>query len=128
MKSDVKNHPESKTVLIVDDEDGIRDVVMEMVSEIGYSTCGADSAEAALNLVLNTPVDLVISDLRMKGMDGIDLARRLRKQFPHLPVALMTAYECDDVHQMLRNREIDRILFKPFHIDELQWIVQNLAG
>jgi len=128
MRSDVKRLPKSKTVLIVDDEDGVRDILMEMISEIGYSTYGAESGEAALTLVARTPVDLVISDLRMQGMHGINLAKLLRKKFPDLPLALMTAYDTDDLHQLVRNREVDRVILKPFQMDEFQGMVQNLAG
>lgn len=128
MKSPAVVSNEPKTILIVDDEEDVRDTVSEMVADMGFAVCGAESGEAALNLMSQTSVDLVISDVKMNGMDGLSLARRLRSRFPKLPLALMTAYPNDDVHRLLRGKMVDFLLYKPFQMDELQGMVQNLTG
>lgn len=128
MKKRLPKNRREKRVLIVDDEAGVREVVSEMVEEIGYVTLGVASGEAALRLVMHKPVDLVITDLKMEGMDGKALVRRLRSQYPKLPLALMTAYSGDDIQQMIREKQVDQVLLKPFHINELQGMVAKLAG
>lgn len=117
-----------KKVLIVDDEDDVRDIISEIISDMGFSVFGAKSGEAALNMMSQTPVDLVISDVKMNGMDGLSLARRLRSRFPKLSLALMTSQPTDDVHRMLQEKQVDFLLLKPFQIDELQGMVQDLTG
>ena len=128
MKSSGTMRENPKTILIVDDEEDVRYIVSEMIAEMGFAVYGAESGQKALDLVSHTPVDLVISDVKMEGMDGLSLARRLRRRFPKLPLALMTAYPSDDVHRLLREKEIDFLLIKPFFIDELQNMVLSLAG
>ena len=118
----------SKTVLVVDDEKDVREIVTEMVSDLGYTVRGVGSGEAALNFIAETPVDLIISDVKMSGMDGLSLVKRVRSKFPQLPLALMTSYPSDDVHRMLQEKMVDFLLMKPFRIEELQGMVQRLAG
>ncbi len=117
-----------KTVLIVDDEESVREIVTEMIGEMGYDVKSAESGEAALDLMSKVNFDLVISDVKMDGMDGLSLAQRLREKFPKLPLALMTAYPSDSVHSMVREKLVDFLLLKPFQIDELQGMVLNLTS
>lgn len=116
-----------KTVLIVDDEESVREIVAEMIGEMGYNVKGVESGEAALDLISKINFDLVISDVKMDGMDGLSLAQRLREKFPKLPLALMTAYPSDNVYSMVREKLVDFLLLKPFQIDELQGMVLNLT-
>ena len=122
------NEQEFKTILVVDDEAGVREILAELITELGCTVQGAESAEQALDLMTQTQVDLVISDLKMSGMNGLDLARQLRERFPDLPLALMTAFPGEDVHQAVKDKEVDFLLSKPFQIEELQGMVLNLAG
>jgi two-component system response regulator FlrC len=116
-----------KTILVVDDEADVRDIVAEMISDMGFQVREAASAEAARDFIRQSPVDLVISDVEMKGMDGLTLARWVRQQFPNLPMAIMTAYPTEDLHQLVRQKMVDNVLQKPFQVGELQGLVQNLT-
>jgi len=118
----------SKTILVVDDEEGVREVVSEVISGMGFIVQHAASGEIALDLVTRNPIDLVISDVRMSGMDGVALARKLRARYPELPLALMTAYPCDAVEKALRDKKVDFLLQKPFQMEELEGMVENLTG
>jgi two-component system, response regulator FlrC len=122
------NHNIPKRVLVVDDEAGVREIVSEIIMEMGYTVYGAESGEDALIFASKTPVDLVISDVRIKGMNGISLVRKLRKLFPKLPLAFMTAYADKDVKSMMADHKVDFILQKPFYMDELQGMVHRLTG
>ena len=82
----------SVTILIVDDERPVRMMVGRLVKSLGYEAEEADSGEAALALLEKTVVDLVITDLKMPGMDGLTLAQRLLEDNRDRPVLLMTAY------------------------------------
>jgi len=82
----------SATVLIVDDDRAFRELLVEILEPKGLRLLEADSAEAALAITARQQVDLVLSDQRMPGMDGLELARRLRDASRPPEVLLMTAY------------------------------------
>ena len=82
----------SVTILVVDDEQPVRRMVGRLVKSLGYAAEEADSGEAALALLGKTVVDLVITDLKMPGMDGLTLAQKLLEDNRDRPVLLMTAY------------------------------------
>jgi DNA-binding NtrC family response regulator len=121
----LKNH--HKIVLVVDDETDVREVVEEMIAEMGFQVKGVSNGKAAQDLIINTPVDLVISDVQMKGIDGLALAHWIRDRFPRLPLALMTAFPSDDLKSLVRKKVVKCLLRKPFQLNDLQGMVQNLT-
>jgi two-component system response regulator PilR (NtrC family) len=85
--------PETKgRLLIVDDEEGIRDTLCIMLRRSGYETEGARSGEEALRKFRERPADLVLQDVRMPGMGGIELLRSLKETDPRVLVIVMTAF------------------------------------
>ena len=110
----------SHTILVVDDEPKLREVLAATLQELGYQTRMAESGMAALEQFDNDPVDLVLSDLRMPGMSGQQLLTELRRRAPNVPVVLMTAYgTVKDAVQSIKDGAFDYIS-KPFEIDELE--------
>lgn len=81
-----------QSILIVDDEPNYQIVLTELLKDAGFEVFTADSAEEALPLVRDTDLDLVLSDMKMPGMDGIEFLRRVKEQDRELPVILITAY------------------------------------
>jgi CheY-like chemotaxis protein len=121
----LKNH--RKTVLIVDDETDVREVVEEMIADMGFQVKGVSDGKAAQDLITNSAIDLVISDVQMQGIDGLALAHWIRDHFPRLPLALMTAFPSDDLKSLVRKKVINSLLRKPFQLHDLQGVVQNLT-
>lgn len=85
----------SGAILVVDDELAVRLILARMLEAEGYAVRGAASAREALALLSaeGSGLSLVLSDIRMPGMSGVDLALEVRRSWPDLPIALMTAYE-----------------------------------
>ena len=81
-----------ETVLIVDDEKNYLVVLSAFLSGEGYETLTADSAQQALEIVETSDLDLVLTDMKMPTMDGIELLKRIKEKVPDLPVVMMTAY------------------------------------
>src|SRR5262245_49250853 len=77
-------------VLVVEDESYVRDSLCELLRSWGYDVDSEGTAEAALELLARAPVDLVLTDLRLPGPDGLQLVRRVRQSFPELPVIVLT--------------------------------------
>ncbi|HNU83491.1 MAG TPA: response regulator, partial [Thermoanaerobaculia bacterium] len=76
------------TVLVVDDDDGFRALLLDILRLEGYRLLAAASAEQALSLLERDRADLVLTDRRLPGLDGLELARRLRAQ-PRPPVVVL---------------------------------------
>jgi DNA-binding NtrC family response regulator len=82
----------TQTILVVDDDRAFRELIVEIISSEGYRVLEADNAETALDRLSSTEVDLVLTDQRMPGMDGVELARRVRTSAHPPEVVVMTAY------------------------------------
>ncbi len=110
-----------KRVLIVDDEEKVVFFLRESLEELGQDfTIGtAGSAEEALTEIDSHPYDLVISDLRMPGLDGLQLLERIRKKHPHIRFILMTAYGSDEVKARAQSLAAYDYITKPFHVSDL---------
>jgi signal transduction histidine kinase/ActR/RegA family two-component response regulator len=105
------------TVLVVDDDDAVREVTTVLLRDLGYGVVEAGSGGAALDLLEHDPaVDLVLLDFAMPGMNGGEVAREIKARRPHLPVLFATGYA--DADALLEAGE-DRVIRKPFVDDEL---------
>ncbi len=80
------------TILLVDDEPGIRTVLTVYLSDLGYSVRTADSGESAMTLFRDSPADIVVADIKMAGMDGITLLRTVKAESPDTEVIMMTGH------------------------------------
>jgi class 3 adenylate cyclase len=116
------------TILIVEDDDGLRDILEERMASFGYAAVSADSAERALELVEHTPPDLVLSDVHMGTMTGIELVRRLRAdpRFALTPVVLLTAVSDLDSRVAGLSAGADDFFAKPCELVELQARISSL--
>ena len=82
-----------RSILIVDDDAWIRGSLTDALSRSGNEVRTAENAEAALAVLAESHIDMVLTDVRMPGMDGLELLRLLRERMPDLAVVLMTAYD-----------------------------------
>lgn len=106
-------------LLIVDDEEPLRALARRMVEPEGYGVEEAPSGEEALRVLERAPLDLVLCDVRMKGMSGIDLTRKIRERNPDAAVIVMSAYGSVELAlEALAAGAID-FLFKPYKREEL---------
>jgi two-component system response regulator AtoC len=115
----------SHTILLVDDEPKLRDVLTVGLNDLGYRTLTAASGREALDIVQREDVDLVLTDLRMPGIGGRELLQEIKRIRPALPVVLMTAYSTvKDAVQVIKEGAFDYI-GKPFEMDELTATIEN---
>ena len=116
---------EPNKILVVDDSPQISKALSDLLSASGYSVRTAPSAERALQILESATFDLIITDLKMTGMTGIDLAKQVLQKSPGLPVVILTGFgDMDSVINALRLGVAD-YLKKPFSIDEVMSVVER---
>ena len=114
-----------KRILIVDDEPSLRKVLRAHLGRAGYEVEAAEDGHAAVRSLEDEPFDLVVSDLRMPGMDGMELLGWCRSRYPGLPVVLITAHgTVDSAVEAIKLGAYDYIT-KPFDQEELRTIIQR---
>lgn len=84
------------SVLIVDDERSMRDFLKILLEKEGHKVATADSGASALNHLAQQSIDVIVSDIRMPGMTGIELLETVKEQSPELPIILITAFASPD--------------------------------
>jgi DNA-binding NtrC family response regulator len=117
--------PGKAKILVVDDEVSIVEVLKGILRRQGYRVKTAGSGEEAIEILRNEPFDLLISDIRMGGMDGLTLLERARQEQAHLAVIMMTAYAAvETAVEAMRKGAFDYVC-KPFKVDELLVTVER---
>jgi two-component system response regulator FlrC len=114
-------------VLVVEDDEGLREALVDTLALAGYEWIEADSAEDALVKLKNNSVDIVVSDVQMAGMGGLALLRNIKQHWPNMPVLLMTAYaNIEDAVSAMKEGAID-YMAKPFAPEVLLNMVSRYA-
>ncbi len=114
------------TILVVDDEVELRQLIVRHLKIEGYKVLEAGYGLEALAVAASSPepIDLVLSDIRMPGMPGTELAQRLMAEHPGLQVVLMSAHPIDDVTFSTDCRGVITVLTKPFESKSLLALVK----
>jgi CheY-like chemotaxis protein len=101
------------TILVVDDEPAVLTLCQRMLQSGGYGVVTASSGEAALSLACSDrhTIDLALLDVMMPGINGIELATRLRTAHPELPIVLMTGYSIVEIKRIV-GEHVYRIIWK----------------
>jgi two-component system NtrC family response regulator len=117
-----------QTILIVDDEPNYRLIFSEIVKEEGYEVITAESAEKAMPIVRETDLDLVITDMRMPGMDGMEFLKEIKIFNAELPVIMITAF--GEVEKAVKAMQAGAFnyLTKPFNNEELLISIQKAVS
>ncbi len=120
----------TKRILIVDDEESLAYFLSEHLSaaELGFEVDIAHSASQAAIKIKQQAPDLIITDLRMPGVDGLQLLTWVRAVFPDTRVVLMTAYGSDEVETEARRLQVYRYITKPFQIQDIVAVAQSALG
>ncbi len=115
----------AKSILIVEDEETLRESIKRIFTKEGYTVEAVESAEQGLTLIESNLYDVVISDIILPGMDGIEMLTRVREQFPDQIFIIVTAYASLDTSvKALRAGAYDYIM-KPIIHEEIKQVVRN---
>ena len=113
------------TILIVDDEKSMREFLKILLVKEGYKVITAQDGDRALELIQKSPVDLVVSDIRMPGISGLELLARIKDHDEDVPVIMITAFASpNDAVQAMKSGAYDYIS-KPFNVDEIKSVIHS---
>lgn len=112
-------------ILIVDDQYGIRILLHEVLSLDGYETLMAEDGKEALRLFEQHQPDLIILDMKMPGLNGLDILRAIRKRSSDVQVFMMTAYGELDMIKEATRLGVTQYFTKPFDIEQLRQSVRE---
>jgi two-component system, OmpR family, KDP operon response regulator KdpE len=106
-------------ILIVDDDASVRRALHTTLQTLGFSTSEASGGEEALLLARTTPYDVVLLDINMPGIDGLETCRQLRRLLPHIAILMLTVRDSEEDKVQALEAGADDYVTKPFHIREL---------
>jgi two-component system response regulator AtoC len=115
----------SNRILVVDDELFVRELLLEFLSAQGYEVLLADSGEKAVEVIQAQPADIVLVDLKMPGIDGIETLKQIKKIAPDVLAIIMTGYPTiESSIEALRHGASDYVV-KPFKLNDLKSSIEN---
>jgi signal transduction histidine kinase/CheY-like chemotaxis protein len=119
--------PTKLAVLVVDDDAQIREILNDMLAMEGHEATTCPDGYAALRALEKREYDLMITDLGMPGMSGLDLAGAAHDSHPAMPIAMITGWGTQLDHSEVKSKGIRTILAKPFHLKDVRAILESLA-
>jgi DNA-binding NtrC family response regulator len=118
---------EKKSILIVDDDEYIRESIRETLKRKNYIVEGAENGKRALELFQHDSFDMVISDMKMPGMTGIELLEKMKEHDPEIPFLMITAYGAvESAVEAIKKGAYDFIQKSPNLVDELELHVERI--
>src|ERR1700685_313120 len=106
-------------ILIVDDDASVRRALHTTLQTLGFSTSEASGGEEALMLARTAPYDVVLLDINMPGMDGLESCRQLRRLLPRIAILMLTVRDSEDDKVQALESGADDYITKPFQMREL---------
>ena len=117
-----------RRVLVVDDDDTFREMLSDALRYHDYIPFAVPGGQEALRELGNGSIDAVITDIKMPGMDGIELLKTIKDQYPDLPVILTTAFfDRGDLKESLGDQEADGFLEKPFRVEKVMELLERIS-
>jgi len=115
-----------KQILIVEDEEIARDVLIQALEILGYGTVGAINGRHALEQLALNHIDLILTDIYMPELNGLELLRKLREDGNEIPVILITGFDADEAKQVAEDYRAAALLLKPFRLVQLKDLLENI--
>jgi CheY-like chemotaxis protein len=108
-------------ILLVEDSEEVSCITVEYLHELGHEAVAVTDAEQAMTRIADTHFDAVMTDVRLPGMSGIDLARELSQRMPRLPVVIASGYGSLSA-ELLRGGKLNNVLTlpKPYDLEQLE--------
>lgn len=112
-----------RRLLVVDDEPIVGKRLHQVFTKIGFEIETYTDSASALVAIAERDFDIVVTDLKMEGIDGIEVLKRVRRQNPATQVIIITGYASPDTAELAQQEGVFAFLAKPFRLDELKQVI-----
>ncbi len=119
---------EQSKILVVDDSQELTEVIHEYMETCGFIVETTTESQDALRLIAANGYDVIISDIHMPGMDGLELMSLIKNRHPDLPVVLITGYSISEARKIAMEKGADAFVAKPFHMKEILDVVTDILN
>ena len=116
----------TKTILIVDDNPNMSSLLSDMLDVFDYPSVRTGNAEQALDELEKQSFSLVITDMRMPNMTGLELLEKIKEKHPKIPVVLISGYSVNEIESSATGIKPDGFLAKPFMMSDIEQLLKNL--
>jgi DNA-binding response OmpR family regulator len=113
-------------ILLVDDESLILWTLENVLSQQGYEVCPAASGEEALQCISKKYMDLLIIDMEMPGMNGLEVLSQIKQCYPPKKCIILTAVDSEELIEVAREAGVNDFIFKPFQFNEVTYRVKKV--
>ena len=115
-------------ILVVDDDTALAEGIADVLDVKGYTVSVANDGFVALDMVKKGPYNIVLMDIKMPGINGVETYRRIKGIRPGIKVILMTAYSTENLLEEAINEGVCQVMDKPIDLDGLLALIEALAG
>ena len=115
-------------IMIIEDDEEMRTLLKDFFEQEGFETDAASNGVDALRAISEDHFDLVVTDIRMPGLTGLDILPAIRKLKPETPILVMTAYGSDDLRRRILERGATIYLEKPVRLSRLKTLIQEMVS
>jgi DNA-binding response OmpR family regulator len=126
MMEPLENPSPSARVLIIEDDEEMRSLLKDFFAEEGFETDSVSNGYDALEVLTKNIFDLVVTDIRMPGLTGLDILPRIKKIKPEVAIIVITAFGTEEVRRKVFERGANVYLEKPIHFQELRGLIHDV--
>jgi len=114
--------------MIIEDDEAMRSLLEDFFEEEGFETDSASNGADALRILSKDHLDLIVTDIRMPGLTGLDILPGLRRLKPETPIIVMTAFGSEEVRRRSLERGATTYLEKPIHLSQLRTLIHEMIS
>jgi CheY-like chemotaxis protein len=113
-------------VLVVEDDELIRGIFVDIIKSKGYSVLEGTNGREALQILEEQPINIIVSDMKMPVMDGLQLLREVKSKHPEIPVVVITGFDNVYTEQQVMAAGADAYVTKPFKVEDVSSTLQEV--
>ena len=118
--------PRTLNILVVDDDNVMHNLLSTFIRELGHQSHSVYNGTDAFQAVQDQPFDLVLTDVRMPGMDGLELLQKIREHDPNLPVVVITGHGDPEMEDQAKALGAHNFFIKPIGLRQFMQLVQDI--